>query len=37
MSTPKERIIELLNYKDINVSTFFPSINLSYSNFKGRQ
>ena len=37
MSTPKERIIELLNYKDINVSTFFPSINLSYSNFKGGQ
>lgn len=37
MTTPKERIIELLKDQEIDVSTFFPSIGLSYSNFKGKQ
>lgn len=35
--TTKERIVELVVNKGFNVSTFFPSIGLSYANFKGRQ
>lgn len=37
MSTIKRRIVELIENKGLNVSTFFPSIGFSYSNFKGRQ
>lgn len=37
MSTTKERIIELLESHGKTISTFFPSIGLSYSNFKGPQ
>lgn len=37
MSTVKERIIELVESQGKTVSTFFPSIGLSYSNFKGPQ
>lgn len=37
MTTTKERILELINSQGVNVSTFFSSVGLSYSNFKGKQ
>ncbi len=37
MTTTKERILLLLNNKGVAVSSFFSSIGVSYSNFKGRQ
>lgn len=37
VTTIKGRIVELIENQGENISTFLPSIGLSYSNFKGKQ